>query len=235
MRSPLARVTARDSIPTGYFYEDLRADARPPLRPAAFFWAVVPPCEELEPEPDFLPPRLDEPGEFAIRAARCFDMPFFLSFSYCFSFLTLARLPGISCLLRRFPRLLPARERSKRRESSGMSLDAYAEQIRELALSLPESYEDAPWGFPVFKLTGNRMFAWMIVRETEIEVTVKLTREEREIAHLLSYVSIARYVGRYGWISARVTDEETLDNALEWIRESWWLKAPKHLRSAVEE
>jgi len=116
-----------------------------------------------------------------------------------------------------------------------MTLDAFAQQIRELALSLPESYEDAPWGFPVFKLTGNRMFAWMIVRETEIEVTVKLTREEREIAHLLPYVSIARYVGRYGWISARITDEETLDNALEWIRESWWLKAPKHLRSAVEE
>ena len=116
-----------------------------------------------------------------------------------------------------------------------MSLDAYAEQIRELALSLPESYEDAPWGFPVFKLRGNRMFAWMIVRETEVEVTVKLTREEREIAHLLPYVSIARYVGRYGWVSARVTDDESLEAALEWIRESWWLKAPAHLKSAVEE
>jgi len=51
----------------------LRAAALPPLRPAAFFWAVVPPCElELreEPDPELLPPRLDEPGEFAILAAR---------------------------------------------------------------------------------------------------------------------------------------------------------------------
>ena len=34
----------------------LRAVALPPLRPAAFFCAVVPPCFALPPEPDFLPP-----------------------------------------------------------------------------------------------------------------------------------------------------------------------------------
>jgi threonyl-tRNA synthetase len=69
------------------------------LRPAAFFWAVVPPCEELlrrVPEPEAFPPRLDEPGEFAIRAARSFDIPFSFSFSYCFSFFTLGRLFGIA-------------------------------------------------------------------------------------------------------------------------------------------
>jgi hypothetical protein len=77
---------------------DLRAAALPPLRPAAFFCAVVPPCFELErelEEPDFLPPRLDAPGAFEIRAARSLDMPFSLSFSYCFSFLTLGRLFGM--------------------------------------------------------------------------------------------------------------------------------------------
>jgi hypothetical protein len=82
----------------------LRADARPPLRPAAFFCAVVPPWLELlrdEPEPDFFPPRLEAPGEFAIRAARSFDIPFSLSFSYCFSFLTLGRLFGMRLPLRR--------------------------------------------------------------------------------------------------------------------------------------
>src|SRR5205085_8920061 len=81
-----------------------RAVALPPLRPAAFFWAVVPPCDELLRElllldPDFLPPRVDAPGEFAIFAARSFDMPFSFSFSYCFSFLTFAFLPGIGALL----------------------------------------------------------------------------------------------------------------------------------------
>src|SRR5205085_9614219 len=78
---------------------DFRAAALPPLRPAAFFWAVVPPCFEFEREdefdPDFLPPRLEEPGELEIRAARSLDIPFSFSFSYCFSFLTLARLFGM--------------------------------------------------------------------------------------------------------------------------------------------
>jgi hypothetical protein len=76
-----------------------RAAALPPFRPAAFFWAVVPPCFELPPDPDFLPPRAEAPGEFAIRAARSFDMPLPFKASYCFSFFTLGRLSGISALL----------------------------------------------------------------------------------------------------------------------------------------
>ena len=77
---------------------DLRAVALPPLRPAAFFCAVVPPCEELlfelDDEPEALPPRLEAPGELAIFAARSFDMPFSFSFSYCFSFFTFELLFG---------------------------------------------------------------------------------------------------------------------------------------------
>ena len=80
----------------------MRADALPPLRPAAFFCAVVPPCElllRLELECDFLPPRLDAPDAFEILAARSFDMPLSFRASYCFSFLTLGRFPGIRTLL----------------------------------------------------------------------------------------------------------------------------------------
>jgi histidinol phosphatase-like PHP family hydrolase len=55
---------------------------------------------DLLPElPERLPPLLEAPGELAIRAARCFDMPRFFSPSYCFSFFTLGRLFGIGSLL----------------------------------------------------------------------------------------------------------------------------------------
>jgi predicted DNA-binding protein (MmcQ/YjbR family) len=108
-----------------------------------------------------------------------------------------------------------------------------ADSIRDLALSFPEAYEDSPWGHPVFKVADNRMFAAMS-NEAPVQLTVKLTAEEREIAMLLPYVSVARYVGRYGWVTAEVTDEETLEAALEWLRESYWLKAPANLRKAVE-
>ena len=113
-------------------------------------------------------------------------------------------------------------------------LDDLAEELRRLALSLPETYEDEPWGHPVFKVGENRMFASMSLAEEAVLLTVKLTPEEREMAQLLPYVSTARYVGRYGWITAEVADEESLDCALEWLRESYWLKAPPHLKSAVE-
>jgi hypothetical protein len=98
----------------------LRAAAFPPFRPAAFFCAVVPPCRELErdePECDFLPPRLDAPGEFAILAARSFDIPFSFSFSYCFSFLTLGRLLGMDdplfgdCVRRALPLIAGVKRR----------------------------------------------------------------------------------------------------------------------------
>jgi predicted DNA-binding protein (MmcQ/YjbR family) len=94
-----------------------------------------------------------------------------------------------------------------------------AARIRELALELPETYEDSPWGHPVFKVADNRMFAAM---------------SEADGALRLPYVERAKYVGRYGWLTAVVRDDESLEAALEWLRESYWLRAPEHLRHAVE-
>ena len=110
----------------------------------------------------------------------------------------------------------------------------WCNEIRALALALPETYEDSPWGYPVFKVADNRMFASMFETEEVVRLTVKLTAEEREIAMLLPYVEKAKYVGRYGWVTALVRDEESLDAALEWLRESYWLRAPERLRHAVE-
>jgi hypothetical protein len=78
------------------------------------------------------------------------------------------------------------------------------------------------------------MFASMNEADGVLHLTVKLTPEEREMAQLQPFVSTARWVGRYGWITAQVTDADSLDCALEWLRESYWLKCPEHLRTAVE-
>lgn len=115
-----------------------------------------------------------------------------------------------------------------------MRLDAVTGEIRALALALPEAYEDSPWGHPVFKVADNRMFASMSETDEVVRLTVKLTAEEREIATLLPFVEKAKYVGRYGWVTALVRDEESLEAALEWLRESYWLRAPERLRHAVE-
>ena len=105
--------------------------------------------------------------------------------------------------------------------------------VRALALSFPETYEDAPWGFPVFKVGDNRLFVLLQDGGPEVEVTVKLGAEEREIALLHPWVRVASYVGRYGWVTATIEDDDALETALEWIRESYYLKAPAKLRDAA--
>ena len=114
-----------------------------------------------------------------------------------------------------------------------LSPEDIAEQIRALALSWPSTYEDEPWGHPVFKVADNRMFAGMGLGEGGVHLTVKLTPEERDLALSLPFVEKARYVGRYGWVTAHVTDDESLEAALEWLRESFWLRAPAAVRDAA--
>ena len=70
------------------------AVALPPLRPAAFFWAVFPPLPApllflLWELPLLWPPREDAPSELEIAAARDLLIPFLRRPSYCLSFLML--------------------------------------------------------------------------------------------------------------------------------------------------
>lgn len=117
------------------------------------------------------------------------------------------------------------------RTPSPTSVAARAAAIHQLALSLPTAYEDTPWGFPVFKLQGNRLFAWLTGEdEGPLEVTVKMSDDERPLALALDWVRPASHLGRYGWVTAQIVDSESLDYALAWVEESWWLRAPKRLR-----
>jgi predicted DNA-binding protein (MmcQ/YjbR family) len=110
---------------------------------------------------------------------------------------------------------------------------AYTDRVRALALSFPQAYEDAPWGFPVFKVGANKLFAWMTEHDDRVDVTVKLSAEEREIVELLPWVRRASHVGRYGWVTVEVSSDEILAATLEWVRESYWLKAPPDVREAA--
>ena len=97
------------------------------------------------------------------------------------------------------------------------------------ALRFPAAREDHPFGpdAHVFKVgDGSTMFA-ILGDGPPVTVTLKLTKEEREVALELPFVTEARYVGRYGWVTASIEDEPAFDAVCEWMRESYWLKAPK--------
>ena len=106
--------------------------------------------------------------------------------------------------------------------------------VRAHALAQPGAYEDLPWGHPVFKLPPNKVFVFMSEAEDPVRVTVKLDPEEREAALTQSFVEVARYVGRYGWVTVRVVDADVLTMALDWVAESWWLKATTAQRALLE-
>jgi len=106
--------------------------------------------------------------------------------------------------------------------------------VRAHALAQPGAYEDRPWGHPVFKLPPNKVFVFMSEAEDPVRLTVKLDPEEREAALTQEFVSVARYVGRYGWVTVHVVDPDVLTMALDWVAESWWLKATAAQRALLE-
>jgi len=110
-----------------------------------------------------------------------------------------------------------------------------ASDVRTLALSFPHAREDHPFGpeAHVFKVGGGSTMFAILGEGPPVTVTLKLTKEEREIALTLPFVSEAKYVGRYGWVTARIEDKDGLQATLEWIRESYWLKAPADVREAA--
>ena len=110
-----------------------------------------------------------------------------------------------------------------------------AGSIRSFALAFPQAREDHPFGpdAHVFKVGGGSTMFAILGDGPPVSVTVKLTREEREVALEMPFVSEARYVGRYGWVTVRIEDEDCLEAALEWMRESYWLKAPADVREAA--
>jgi predicted DNA-binding protein (MmcQ/YjbR family) len=111
----------------------------------------------------------------------------------------------------------------------------YTRRLRSLALSFPDSREDHPFGpeAHVFKVGGgSRMFAIMS-DGPPVRITLKLSKEEREIALTLPYVSEAKYVGRYGWVTSQVEDDDAMQATLEWLRESYWMRAPDRIRESA--
>lgn len=96
----------------------------------------------------------------------------------------------------------------------------FAEDIRAYCLDLPDAWEDYPWGDIVYKV-GAKMFASLDGDGGVTNVTVKAAPEDAEILVQAPHVSVAPYVGRYGWVTVLVTDEATLDQVMALISMSY--------------
>ena len=110
--------------------------------------------------------------------------------------------------------------------------------LRAHALTLPEAWEDHPWGENVAKV-GKKVFVFFGVpdpRGEQLIVCVKLPKSG--LAALdLGFTEPAGYgLGKSGWVMARIGRSDAIDLKLVkgWIEESYRAVAPKKLVASLD-
>jgi predicted DNA-binding protein (MmcQ/YjbR family) len=100
----------------------------------------------------------------------------------------------------------------------------YAAALQRFCLSLEGAWEDYPWGDIVYKV-GAKMFASM--GGDDLQVTVKASLDDASVLVQQPGIEPAAYVGRYGWVTLQVRDEDSLRLAEELIAASYDLVRPR--------
>jgi hypothetical protein len=110
---------------------------------------------------------------------------------------------------------------------------------RKFALSLPEAFEDFPWGQPVIKVaTGSKwppLFLWLGLRDADTHaVYVKLTTAyDQAIAIAGAFPTAMSGVGQWGRLTIPLPVRD-IDLLLDWVDESYRNVAPKRLVARLE-
>lgn len=104
-------------------------------------------------------------------------------------------------------------------------------KLRELALSLPETREDFPWGDCAWKV-GKKAFVFSgVAKDGSVGISVKLVSSHRA-ALKMPFVKPTGYnLGKSGWVSVNLNtaDKVPLPLLKEWVIESYCAIAPKKL------
>ncbi|HXH20642.1 MAG TPA: MmcQ/YjbR family DNA-binding protein [Dehalococcoidia bacterium] len=88
----------------------------------------------------------------------------------------------------------------------------YYPPLRDLCLSMPGAWEDYPWGETVFKGPNNKIFASFYQREDgALGVGMRVSLAEQGAVTQIPGISVAAYSGKYGGITAIVSDEASYE------------------------
>jgi hypothetical protein len=107
-----------------------------------------------------------------------------------------------------------------------------AEELRQVALSLPEAEERETWGEATFRVR-DKIFVTLSANGQVAGVKASLEDQEELIASDPQTFAVAHYTGRFGWVSVQLS---TVDpgEMRELIIEAWRRTAPKRLVAAYD-
>jgi predicted DNA-binding protein (MmcQ/YjbR family) len=112
------------------------------------------------------------------------------------------------------------------------------EQVLVYALSLPEAWEDKPWGESVVKVR-KKIFVFLGMGHGDNSspgMNVKLPQSADHALSLPDSAPTGYGLGRSGWVSIRFTPPlMALDVLTDWVEESYCAIAPKTLVSKLLE
>lgn len=103
-----------------------------------------------------------------------------------------------------------------------------AEDVRRIALSLPDTTEKIAWGMPTFRVAG-KMFATL--PEDETSMAVRCPKEERDELVLAEPEKfwIAGHEAQFAWVRVRLAALEDETELRDVLADSWRQAAPPGL------
>ena len=106
------------------------------------------------------------------------------------------------------------------------------DDVRSIAMGLPEVEEKLTWGTDVTFRIRDKMFIVGGVGSEGITLKASITGQADLIDLDPETFSVAAYVGRFGWVNIRL---ERIDRALleRLIRDAWRSTAPKSIPDKV--
>ncbi|MEU0284395.1 MmcQ/YjbR family DNA-binding protein [Streptomyces sp. NPDC006147] len=106
-----------------------------------------------------------------------------------------------------------------------------AEDVRRIALSLPDTTEKVAWNMPTFRVAG-KMFATL--PEDETSVAVRCPKEERDELALAEPEKfwIADHEAMFAWVRVRLAPLEDEGELRDILADSWRQAAPSRLLEA---
>ncbi len=108
-----------------------------------------------------------------------------------------------------------------------------AEDVRRIALSLPDTTEVERWGHPTFDVAG-RMFITVPDDQTSFAVRCPKLERDELIASEPDKFWVPPHEASSAWVRARLSALEDLDELYDILVDSWHQVAPAYLLDHLE-